>query len=89
MIENLNHRKGRKRNAAALKWKVRDGIIYAVEFGQAERVYILENLGEFFLRVYHEGDWNMHAGCEATLAKITKRYYWKGLPSDVAKYVQP
>ena len=30
----------------------------------------------------------MHAGREATLAEITKRYYWKGLPSDVARYVQ-
>ena len=30
----------------------------------------------------------MHAGREATLAEITKRYYWKRLPSDVARYVQ-
>ena len=88
VIESLNHSEGRKRDAAALKWKISDVIIYAIDFGQAERVYIPETLRERILKVYHEGDWNMHAGREATLAEITKRYYWKGLPSDVARYVQ-
>jgi len=67
VIESLDHHQGRKRDTAALKWKVNDGVIYAIEFGQAERVYIPENLRERILKVYHEGDWNMHAGRETTL----------------------
>ena len=50
----MNHREGRKRDAAALKWKINDGIIYAIEFGQAERVYMPETLRERILKVYHD-----------------------------------
>jgi len=49
VIEGLNHREGRKR-AAALKWKISEGIIYAIEFGQTERVYIPETLRERILK---------------------------------------
>ena len=88
VMENLQHNQRRKREAAQEKWSLKDGVLYAIKGGCSDKLYVPLVLRNKILEQYHAGDFNMHAGRDATIADIARRYYWKKLPVDAAEFVR-
>ena len=78
----------KKRRALAAKYKFRDELLLVHDQGRSERVYVPKTLRSKLMHIFHDGDFLMHAGRDATLHEIKVRYFWKGMDADVTEHVR-
>ena len=78
IMEQLSGPGGREKRRVEERFHVRDGVLYYRKQG-GERVYVPERLRKRLMRSFHDSDFIMHAGRDATLFEVKRRYYWNDI----------
>jgi hypothetical protein len=71
-------------------WRERDGLLFFSEGGGEERLFVPERRGlrQRILAEHHDVTLAGHLGRDKTLASVSRLFYWPGLRTQVAEYVQ-
>jgi hypothetical protein len=63
-------------------------LIYRPPATTPNRVFVPEALRQILLVYYHNSSYGVHLGVAKTLFKLTRKFYWPGMPSQVRAYVR-
>ena len=69
------------------KYLVKEGTLYHVDLDENLHIVVPEALKQPLIKETHEGSLGGHIGRDRTFDTLRKRYYWKGLASQVYDYI--
>ena len=69
------------------QYVMKDNLLYRVTKDEEIRLLVPKSLQESIVKEIHEGFAGQHMGRDKTFDQIRKRFYWKGMTSDVYNYV--
>jgi hypothetical protein len=63
-------------------------LIYRPPAAKRNRIFVPKALRQILLVYYNNSSYEVHLGVAKTLFKLTRKFYWPGMPSQVRAYVR-